>query len=197
MTWVDIDPLAAAAGSPLSAAVAAGMVASMCRRVVVFMAPHPAPSGSTKSSMTLAGRAEHALEATLSGAALEAYRDAGYEDTAPRRASCSTNTLPRTALSSSRTPAGLAPRASCRKRSTAPIALVRAASGSRSAIPLASCSGSGARRGIGDQERGLRLAKVTFRIVGGPTTAPALTPVNNEAVDATHPDFDGSTRPNL
>jgi hypothetical protein len=42
---------------------------------------------------------------------------------------------------------------------------------------------------------GLRV--VTFPIVVDSATAPALTPVNNEAVDATHPDFDGSMRSNL
>jgi ATP dependent DNA ligase domain len=61
------------------------------------------------------------------------------------------NTSPSTALSSSRTLAGLGPRASFPSESTARIdpALVR--SGSRSAIPPASPrNGSGARCGIGD-----------------------------------------------
>jgi hypothetical protein len=67
----------------------------------------------------------------------------------PRLASCSMNTSPRTALSSLHTPAGWAQRASCRRRSMAPIYPARAASGSRYAIPPASrCSGSGARCGI-------------------------------------------------
>jgi hypothetical protein len=71
----------------------------------------------------------------------------------PRLASCSMNTSPRTALSSSHTPAGLALRASCRRRSRARINPVRAASGSRCAIPPASlCSGRGARFGTDELE---------------------------------------------
>jgi ATP dependent DNA ligase domain len=62
---------------------------------------------------------------------------------------CSTNTSPKTALSSLHTPAGLALRASFPGESTAPISPARAVSGSRSAIPPASpCSGRGARFGI-------------------------------------------------
>jgi hypothetical protein len=34
-------------------------------------------------NLTPTARAEHAVEATLSGAALKAYRDAGYEDDPP------------------------------------------------------------------------------------------------------------------
>jgi ATP-dependent DNA ligase len=66
-------------------------------------------------------------------------------------ASCSTNTLPRTALRSLRTPAGSAPRASCPSGSMAPIDRGHVRSGSRSAIPRASrCSGGAARIGKGD-----------------------------------------------
>jgi hypothetical protein len=54
---------------------------------------------------------------------------------------------------SSRTPAGLALTASCRRRSMAAIDPTRAASGSRSAIPPASpCSGSGVSFGIDNPE---------------------------------------------
>jgi hypothetical protein len=55
-----------------------------------------------------------------------------------RRASCSTNTLPKMGLPLPPVRANLAPRASCRKRSMAPIGPARAASGSRSAIQRAS-----------------------------------------------------------
>jgi hypothetical protein len=73
-----------------------------------------------------------------------------------RLASCLTNTLPRMAPPSLRTPVSLAPRASCRRRSMAPIDPAHAASGLRSAIPPASpCSGSGARFGI-DQPQAVR-----------------------------------------
>jgi ATP dependent DNA ligase domain len=71
----------------------------------------------------------------------------------PRQASCLTNTSRRTALSSSSMPAGLAPRASCRRRSIAPTGPVHAVSGSRSAIrPASRCSGSGARCGIAEAQ---------------------------------------------
>jgi hypothetical protein len=61
------------------------------------------------------------------------------------------NTSPKMALPCSPTRVGSAPRASCRRRSTAPTWLARAASGSRSAIPRASpCSGSAARFGTSD-----------------------------------------------
>jgi hypothetical protein len=54
--------------------------------------------------------------------------------------------------------AGLAPRASCRRRSMAPISPARVASGSRSAIlPASPCSGSGARFGIGDHREVIEL----------------------------------------
>jgi hypothetical protein len=70
-----------------------------------------------------------------------------------RLASYSTNTSSRTALSSSRMPAGLAPRASCRRRSIAHIDRVDVRSGSRSAIaPASRCSGRGARCGIDEPE---------------------------------------------
>jgi ATP-dependent DNA ligase len=61
--------------------------------------------------------------------------------------------IARMALWFSRTPAGLAQRASCRRRSMAPIDPVRAAFGLRSAIPPASpCSGSGARYGTDEPQ---------------------------------------------
>jgi hypothetical protein len=70
--------------------------------------------------------------------------------TIPTLASYSLNTSPSTALSSARTLAGLAPRASCRRRSTARIDPARAASGSRSAIPPAlRCNGRGVSFGNG------------------------------------------------
>jgi ATP dependent DNA ligase domain len=59
---------------------------------------------------------------------LDRPRWRGYCAT-PRQASCSMNTLPGTALWCSRTPAGLAPRASCR-RNMGPIDPAPAASGS-------------------------------------------------------------------
>jgi hypothetical protein len=77
-------------------------------------------------------------------------------------------------VSSSRTLAGLGPRASCRRRSMAPIDLARAAFGSRSAIPPASpCSGSAARCGIGEPQArrvralSLEVAAGDFVHVGG------------------------------
>jgi hypothetical protein len=58
-------------------------------------------------------------------------------------------------LSSSPMRAGLRPRASCRRRSMAPINPARAGSGSRPAIPPASpCSGSAARIGTDDYGSG-------------------------------------------
>src|SRR5262249_27923839 len=63
----------------------------------------------------------------------------------PLRPSCSTSTSPRMAPPCSRMLAGLAPRASSRRRSTALIGQGLARYGSRSAIlPASRCSGSGA-----------------------------------------------------
>jgi hypothetical protein len=77
--------------------------------------------------------------------------------TIPRLASGLTNTLPKIGLPCSPMLAGLAPRASCRRRSMATIEPARTASGSRFAIrPASRYSGGAAPKKIGRQLIALR-----------------------------------------
>jgi hypothetical protein len=111
------------------------------------------PRSSTPS--TLSSMMARICVVIRSSTARRRWRDCSAT---PRLPSFSTNTLPRMGRPCSPMRASLAPRASFRSGSTAPISPARAAFGSRSGIPPASpCSGSGARFGIGDHREVIEL----------------------------------------